>query len=111
MTQEQKLASLRLKLNNPQESDETLLDILNDAQERILNKIYEVVNRPSDATLPSKYDSLQVMLAVEMYNKRGAEGESTHNENGINRTYMGYDVLLRQVKSKVGSVYRENTGT
>jgi hypothetical protein len=40
---------------------------------------------------------LQIRLAVVMYNKRGAEGEKSHNENGINRTYESVEELLKEV--------------
>jgi hypothetical protein len=34
-----------------------------------------------------RYVDLQLRIAVELYNKQGAEGESAHSENGISRTY------------------------
>ena len=104
MTMEEKLASLRLKLSNTEDSDELLLDILEDAKEMILNKLYEVREMPDDVEMPSKYDRLQIRLAVEMFNKRGAEGESQHSENGINRQYYAYAKTLAEVKPLVGSI-------
>jgi hypothetical protein len=46
------------------------------------------------------YLNLQVKMAVEMYNKIGAEGQLSHSENGIARTYQTADIsnsLLCQV--------------
>ena len=36
------------------------------------------------------------------FNKIGAEGEKTHNENGINRTYESESECLRDIPSFVG---------
>ena len=40
---------------------------------------------------------LQVRIVQDMYNRRGAEGETAHNENGVSRTYEDSDKLLAQV--------------
>ena len=48
----------------------------------------------------SKYETTQIKIAVELFNKRGAEGQSGHSENGINRSYESADVspsLLSQI--------------
>ena len=39
-----------------------------------------------------KYRTVQVMMAIEMYNKRGAEGQISHTENGIIRMYERADI-------------------
>ena len=38
-------------------------------------------------SMPSEYDVLQCQLAARYFLRRGGEGEVTHSENGINRTY------------------------
>lgn len=40
----------------------------------------------------SKYLTTQIKIAIELYNKRGAEGQVTHAENGITRSYEKADV-------------------
>lgn len=35
----------------------------------------------------SRYDLLQCEIAADMFARRGAEGELTHNENGVSRTW------------------------
>lgn len=42
--------------------------------------------------VPSVYDSVQLEIAVYMLNKRGAEGQTAHSENGVIRTYGSADV-------------------
>jgi len=38
------------------------------------------------------YLQVQVSMAIELYNKRGAEGELSHDELGIGRAYENPDV-------------------
>ena len=55
---------------------------------------------PAVTEVPEQYSLLQVEIAVYLLNKRGAEGESAHSENGISRTYENGDVppsMLRQI--------------
>lgn len=42
---------------------------------------------PSGEAWESRYDTLQCEFAAEMFDRRGAEGEVSHAENGISRTY------------------------
>lgn len=51
-------------------------------------------------TVPAKYDTVQIEIAAYMLNKRGAEGESAHSENGVTRYYEDGDIpptLLRRI--------------
>lgn len=67
--------------------------------------------------VPVRYQNLQVEIAVFLINKRGAEGQTAHNENGINRSYENGGIpnsMLKQVTPfcKVpGGVSNANTGT
>ena len=38
-------------------------------------------------SVENKYLGTQVELAIQSYSKRGAEGESSHNEAGVSRSY------------------------
>ena len=55
------------------------------AGDKICRKAYPY--DPTVTTVPEQYESLQVEIAAYLLNKRGAEGEKTHSENGISRTY------------------------
>lgn len=61
--------------------------LLMDAESIILSKLYKVREMPDSAELPKKYEGLQIRIAVELFSKVGAEGETVHSENGISRTY------------------------
>ena len=59
------------------------------AAQKMLVRIY-----PFDTTqtaIPAQYLPSQCELAARLILRRGAEGESQHNENGINRTYGSVD--------------------
>lgn len=58
-----------------------------------------------EQTVPPQYEDLQVRIALTMFNKIGGEGEASHSENGISRTYeTGWipESLLSEVTPKVG---------
>lgn len=83
MTKEQKLNKLSsLTGETDMELLSTYLEI---AGSKIIAKAYPF--RSDISKVPTKYEMIQVDIAVFLYNKRGAEGETYHSENGINRTY------------------------
>lgn len=60
---------------------------------------------PTVTEVPEQYQFLQVEIAVYLLNKRGAEGQTGHTENGISRSYESGDVpesMLRQVVPMAG---------
>lgn len=79
-------------------SDDVLQSYLEIAGQKIIDRAY-----PYDDTVlevPRRYGYLQCEIAVYLLNKRGAEGQIAHNENGVNRTYENADVpesMLRDV--------------
>ena len=109
MTKMEKLALCRAMVEQPEDaegwSDEILTSYLTIAGQKILNRAY-----PYDDTVeevPRRYGVLQCELAAYLLNKRGAEGEVSHSENGISRTYENADVpesMLRDVIPHCGLV-------
>lgn len=54
-----------------------------------------------------RYLDLQYRIALELYNRQGAEGEVIHKENGIDRSYEGPWVstqLLQEVTPYAGVI-------
>lgn len=47
-----------------------------------------------------RYDTLQCEFAADMYNRRGAEGETSHTEGGITRKW-GTDSVSRGLVQRV----------
>lgn len=74
----------KLKIWIPDEQNEELLqELLLRAETAIKCKRRFPIEKP----LESQYEVLQLEIAQFLYNKMGAEGEKTHNENGVSRTY------------------------
>ena len=72
------------------------------AETMILNKMYPF-GYPDGTEVPARYERLQIKLAVELYNQRGVEGQSSHSENGTARTF-GASRILAQILPHCGSV-------
>jgi hypothetical protein len=86
-------------------TDAELEDILESAKAVILSRRFPFGEQPAD--IEDRYKDLQIRIAVEMYNKQGAEGETSHSENGISRSYSSASVseeLLREITPKAGVV-------
>lgn len=96
----------RLKLRIPENDNELeLVDVLESAKAVILSRRYPFGEQPTE--IEKKYEDLQVRIAVEMYNKRGVEGQTSHSENGVSRGYSSASVseeLLREITPKAGVV-------
>lgn len=62
---------------------------------------------PTVTEVPEQYGFTQVEIAVYLLNKRGAEGQTSHSENGISRSYESGDVpasMMRQVVPMAGTL-------
>ncbi len=98
MTNEEKLIALKAIVGN-NDSDEVLSTYLTLAGGKILAKAYPYNSEVSE--VPTQYHYLQIEIAAYMLNKRGAEGQTSHSENGISRTYENADVPSSMLKSVV----------
>ena len=97
------LLKLKSVLENPQVSDDLLQYYLDNAGEIICDL------RDSDI-VEDKYLNVQIAIAVELFNKRGAEGEVSHSENGISRSYEKADIspsLLSRITPMVRTPFSE----
>jgi hypothetical protein len=96
----------RLKIRITEKvNDNELEDILESAKAVILSRRFPFGEQPTE--IEPRYNDLQIRIAVEMFNKRGAEGEIAHSENGVSRTYSSASVseeLLREITPKAGVV-------
>lgn len=84
------------------DEDALLTLLLSLAGQKILDRVYPY---SEEAEVPDRYKPKQVEIAVYLYNKRGAEGQVSHDENDISRTYESADVpesLMRGVTPFVG---------
>lgn len=88
----------------------TMLDIANDA---ILDRLYCVSGRPEGTdTIPRDCMPILVNSVVISFSQVGAEGELSHNEDGVSRTYNYSNMLEyinRHVIPFVGGLYHAST--
>ena len=77
--------TLRELLDNPSESDTVLQFYLDNARDIIC----EIRNTDK---VESKYITTQLKIAIELFNKRGVEGQVGHNELSVSRSYESADV-------------------
>lgn len=101
----------RLKNRTNEEDASILVDLLESAKYAILSRRYPYAKWPVDENgeykLDNQFADLQYRIALDMYNKLNAEGQLTHSENGVSRTYESSwisDQLLREVTPLVGVV-------
>lgn len=100
-----KLQTLKLLTGATDSEDDLLLALLSLAEDKILERLYPYDH--SKETLPTRYIGKQIEIAVYLYNKQGAEGQTAHSENGISRTYESADVpesMLRGIAPFVGGI-------
>lgn len=104
MTIEEKITELGVAIAPDTAENEVLESELMAAETMILNKMYPF-GYPDGTVVPARYERLQIKLAVELFNQRGAEGQSQHGENGTTRTW-GASKILAQIVPHVGSVIK-----
>ena len=106
MTNEEKISSLEA-LISPDTADQKILSqMILLAEGIVLNRRYPF-GVPDGATVPTQYEHTQLQIAVELFSKMGAEGQTAHSENGISRTYESAGVsasLLKRIVPICGSV-------
>ena len=104
MTNAEKLQLLKAMVGSS-DTDDVLLAYLNIAGSKIINRAYPYDSEVTE--VPARYEFLQCDIAAYLLNKRGAEGELIHSENGISRSYGSADVpnaMLSAVVPVVGVI-------
>ena len=103
MTISEKIEIMSVAIS-PDVADKRVLEVqLVEAGSMILNKMYPF-GYDEGMEVPVRYERLQIKLAVELYTQRGADGQVSHSENGITRTWPSVSRILAQIPSHVGSV-------
>ena len=102
MSQTEKVQLLRAMVGES-DTEEVLLTYLKIAGQKVLNRAFPYGT--DEQEVPPRYDFLQCEIAAYLLNKRGAEGQTGHSENGISRSYESADVpesLLGAITPTVG---------
>jgi hypothetical protein len=58
---------------------------------KMLERLYPYDTEKGESDIPARYDTIQCELASRLFLRRGSEGETTHEENGVNRSYGSVD--------------------
>lgn len=106
MTNEEKISRLAVLISPDTATDELLSILVEQAEGIVLGRRYPF-GAPVGATVPHQYEHIQLQIALELFSKMGAEGQTAHSENGINRSFESADVsptLLRRIVPVCGSV-------
>lgn len=99
MTDSEKISTVQTLVENDEAATDALISVyLSEAAATILGRLYPFT-MPDDAVIPDRYAFHQCKLASRYFLRRGAEGETVHNENGVNRTYgsVNDEDILREV--------------
>lgn len=97
MTDSEKLKMLRALIGSSTLSDDALSVYLKIAGEKVLRRCYPYAASTQEYTVPERYETIQVELAVNEVLKRGAQGQSSMSDNGVSRVYESEDVLLNRI--------------
>jgi hypothetical protein len=93
MTDEEKLAKLRLMLDEGDDTSDAIANAYLEAAEKaVINIAFPYGN--GTEVMPEKYEYEQIEIAAYMLNKRGAEGETAHTEGGTSRTFETGDIPI-----------------
>ena len=106
MTTDEKITRLSVLISPDTASENLLTYLLEQAEGIVLNRRYPF-GAPEGAVMPGAYEHAQLQIAVELFSKMGAEGQTAHDENGVRRTYEAADVspsLLKRIVPLAGSV-------
>lgn len=102
MTEMEKQTLCRELIPDADVSDAQIEAYLALAKQRILERLYPFGGGKSE--MPARYEYTQCELAVRMIARRGGEGQVSHSENGISRTWGSEDDadILARVAPYVG---------
>ncbi len=103
-TIEKLVLRLGLSADEAKRDDALLKELVSAAESEIMNRSFPF-GYTDDTDFPEQYAHLIVPIAMDLYNHMGAEGQISHNENSIQRTYESSwisESLLAQVVPRVG---------
>ena len=91
MTDAEKLNKLMTMLDDDV-STNTANTFLKAAEKAVINLAFPFGD--GSEVMPEKYEEEQIEIAAYLISKRGAEGEVSHSEGGVSRTYESGDIPL-----------------
>ena len=111
MTLAEKIETTKTLVGHDTDATDSLLTVLlKKAESAIRNRMYpfgykkvDDEGTPIPFSVPEQYEYLQCDLAGRYFDRRGAEGETSHSENGTGRNYASVndEDLLMEVMQVV----------
>ena len=96
----------RLKTRIPEASEAELLDVLDSARDVILSRCFVNVDRVSEEDkikALERHKEKVLDAATVIFNLKGVEGQTSHSENGVSRSweeYAGMKSILSRIVPK-----------
>ncbi len=92
MTDAQKIAMVQTLVQNDGDATDAIVTVyLQLALNKMLERLFPYDSTKTVSDIPERYETIQCELAARLYLRRGGEGETSHEENGVNRTYGSVD--------------------
>ena len=92
MTSAEKIAMVKTLVDNdPEATDDVVTVYLNIAGNKMLERLYPYDPDKEISDIPNRYDTIQCELGARLFLRKGSEGETNHEENGVNRSYSTVD--------------------
>ena len=104
MTQETMITIVK---NMTEESSDAVISAFLDMAGDAIYNFVDIDRSHNKEEILSNYGGVQARIASAWLNKRGADGQLVHNENGINRTYESGDIpasILRELTPICGVI-------
>ena len=103
MTDAEKLVQLKTLLQiTDTTQDATLAVYLTLARDEILSWLYSGKTPEGVTDVPARYVPTQIMACVAGFSQGGADGQLTHSENGVSRSWK-YDSMVAFIRSHVAA--------
>ena len=92
MTNAEKIAMVKTLVENDTEATDAVVTVyLTLASNTMIERLYPYDDSKTASDVPERYDTIQCELAARYFLRRGGQGEISHEENGVNRTYGSVD--------------------
>jgi len=92
MTDAEKITMVKtLVESDPDATDEVVAVYLHLACSAMIERLFPYDSEKGAEDMPERYDTIQCELAARYFLRRGGQGELSHEENGINRSYASVD--------------------
>lgn len=96
----------RLKTRIPEATEKELLDVLDSARDVILSRCFvyeEQASEKEKANMLVRHKEKVIDAATVIFNMRGVEGQTSHSENGVSRSWeecAGMKAILSRIVPK-----------